>query len=230
MRTWALPLLPALAVAVAWPDSTSAQDKDGFKPLFNGKDLTGWKPYLRPAKDSPNVTPDPKNTWSVVDGVIVCKGRPNGYIATEKEYGDYVLRLQWRFPKGGKPGNSGVLMHVQKEDKVWPTSVEAQLASGRAGDFWLIMPPEATLDVDKSRQDPRQARHYFRVKSDKMVEKPIGEWNHYRITCKGDTVKLEVNGQVVTEGPGAEATKGRILLQSEGTPIQFRNIGLTPLK
>ena len=230
MRTWALPLLPALAVAVAWPDSTSAQDKDGSKPLFNGKDLTGWKPYLRPAKDSPNVTPDPKNTWSVVDGVIVCKGRPNGYIATEKEHGDYVLRVKWRFPKGGTPGNSGVLLHVQKEDKVWPTSVEAQLASGRAGDFWLIMPPDATLDVDKSRQDPKQARHYFRDPKDEPVEKPIGEWNQYEITCKDGDVTLVVNGRKVNEGKNGNLKSGRIGLQSEGSEIHFKDIEIAPIR
>ena len=52
---------------------------------------------------------DPKQTWSVVDGTIRCTGKPNGCVVTEKEYGDYVLKLKWRFPADSKGGNSGVL-------------------------------------------------------------------------------------------------------------------------
>jgi hypothetical protein len=226
MRTLALPL--TLALAVAWAGSASAQDKDGFTPLYNGKDLSGWKPFLRASKDSPR--PDPKNTWSIVDGEIVCQGKPNGYIATEKEYGNYVLRLKWRFPKGGMPGNSGVLLHVQKEDKVWPTSVEAQLQSGRAGDFWLIMPPEVKLDVDRSRQDPKQARHYFRDPKDEPVEKPIGEWNQYEITCKGGDITLKVNGRTVNQGKNGNLKSGRIGLQSEGSEIHFKDIEIAHIR
>ena len=90
--------------------------------------------------------PDPKDTWSIVDGSIRCVGKPNGYIATEKEYGDYTLRVKWRFPADSKGGNSGVLLHVQEKDNVWPTSVEAQLFAGRAGDIWLIYPPAVMLE------------------------------------------------------------------------------------
>ena len=100
--------------------------------------------------------------------------------------------------------------------------------ANHAGDFWLV--DGFKLTVDKSRQDPRQARHFFRLKEAGAVEKPAGEWNKYRITCKGDTIKLEINGKLVNEGSGAEATKGKIILQSEGAPIEFRNIKLTPIR
>ena len=191
--------------------------------LFNGKDMTGWKIFSNPKTKS---KADPKETWAVEDGTIVCKGMPEGYIITEKEYGDYVLELEWKWPD--KPGNSGVLLHVSGDDKIWPKSFEAQLYRGSAGDIWLI--ENYKLEVDKSRQDPKQARHYFRMKKDEMIEKKPGEWNKYKITCKGDTVRLEVNGEFVNEGKGSELTKGKIALQSEGAPITFRNIKLTPLK
>ena len=113
-------------------------------------------------------------------------------------------------------------------DKIWPKGVEAQLYSGSAGDFWLV--DNFKLTVDKDRQDPKTARHYMRMKTDKPVEKKIGEWNKYEITCKGDTISLVVNGVKVNEGTEAEASKGKILLQSEGAPVHFRNIKLTPLK
>ena len=218
--------LPALAVLVAGSPATERQE--GFTPLFDGKSLDGWTKYLRPAKGQP--APDWKQTWSVADGTIRCIGKPNGYIATEKEYGDYVLRLKWRFPADSKGGNSGVLLHTQKEDKVWPTSVEAQLQAGRAGDFWLISPPAVKLDVDESRQDPKQARHYFRIGKDEKVEKPFGEWNQYEITCRGGDVSLVVNGKKVNEGKNGNLTSGRIALQSEGAEIHFKDIEIRMLK
>jgi len=200
-----------------------AEEKPGSSTkLFNGTDLAGWKVFLDP-RDKGKTRPE--EVWSVKEGVISCTGRPNGYIITEKEYGNYVLELEWRWP--GKGGNSGVFVHVSGPDKIWPKGTEAQLFSGSAGDFWLV--DGFKLDVDKDRQDKKTPRHYYRMKTDKPVEKELGEWNRYRITCKGDTIKLEVNGQLVNEGKGAEATKGKILLQSEGSPIQFRDVKLTPL-
>jgi hypothetical protein len=84
------------------------------------------------------------------------------------------------------------------------------------------------LQVDPARQDPKVSRHYFHLKDG--VEKPIGEWNQYEITCDGDKIKLVVNGTLQNEASGAEATRGKILLQSEGAEIHFRNIELKPLK
>jgi len=235
MRTWALPLIPALALAVAWHGSAPAQDKDGFAPLFNGKDLSGWKQYLPPAKGKPDSVPDPKNTWSIEDGYIRCVGKPAGYIATEKEHGNYILRLKWRFPADSKGGNSGVLLHVTGPDRVWPNSVEAQLAAGQAGDFWLIGDAKGMLpklDIEQSRKDPKnkEGRHYFRVNREEKVEKPFGEWNQYEITCKGGDVTLKINGKQVNQGANGELKSGRIALQSEGAEVHFKDIEIAPIR
>jgi hypothetical protein len=206
------------------PVGDSVADEAATVKLFNGKDLTGWKRFLDPkAKDA-----NPDNVWTVKDGVITCAGKPAGYIITEKEYENYVLKFQWRW--GASPGNSGVFVHVVGEDKIWPKGVEGQLMASRAGDFWLV--GDFKLKVDQKRQDAKTPRHYFRVKVNEKdeIEKPVGEWNQYVVTCKGDTVKLEINGHVVNEGTEAELTKGKILLQSEGAEIHFRNIELTPIK
>lgn len=208
--------------------------EDGFKPLFNGKDLTFWTTFLS-AKDA-----KPEDTWSVKDGVLVCVGKPAGYVITKEEFANYTLKLQWRFPVGSKGGNSGVLLHVQPPEKIWPKSVEAQLQTGRAGDFWLI---DAKLDIDPARRDPNVGRHFIRIGEswskdegkdakgrDKMklnaksFEKPIGEWNQYEIVCTGGDVTLKVNGVLVNEGKNGELSKGRIALQSEGAEIHYRNI------
>src|SRR5262245_9812869 len=215
-------LLALIFAAVGFTAFTKAGE-EGWIKLFNGKDLSGWTIFLDPKKKG-----DPEKVWSVKDGTIVCQGQPFGYLLTEKEYGDYVLKVQWRWgEKGPAKGvrNSGVFVHVTGPDKIWPKAIEAQRMDGHAGDFWLV--DNFKLTVDSKRQDPKVARHYLRMKDD--VEKKIGEWNQYEITCKGDTIKLVINGQHVNEGTNAELSKGKILLQSEGAEIHFRDVVLKPL-
>lgn len=217
----------ALLVSLFLAGSAAAVEDDasGWTSLFNGKDLSGWTRYL-----SPKVTDgDPDKIWTVKDGVLLCEGSIPGYLLTEKVYENYVLRLQWRW--GEKPGrnggrNSGVFVHTVGPNKIWPKGVEAQLMSQHAGDFWLV--GGAKLEVDAERQDPKVSRHYFRMKGN--VEEPLGEWNQYEITCRGDRIELVVNGHLVNVGTESELTKGRILLQSEGSEIHFRNIELKPLE
>jgi type 1 glutamine amidotransferase len=183
--------------------------------LFNGKDLTGWTYCL-------NDNGKPADVWSVEGGVLICKGQPVGYIRTEADYTNYVLDLDWRFnPVTKKAGNSGVLLRMTGPDQVWPKSLEAQLESGNAGDFWVIekfpckTAPERTNDRN--------------CKKTKANEKPIGEWNHYHITVDHGTVTLDVNGEVLNQATDAQVIPGKICLQSEGAEIHFRNIRLTPL-
>ncbi len=216
-----------LFLGVALISRSAPIAEEGFTSLFDGKSLAGWTFIVKPDKDGKKASP--KDTWSVIDGTIRCTGKPNGCAVTEKEYGDYVLKLKWRFPPDSKGGNSGVLLHIQDE-KYWPTSVEAQLLSGRAGDFWLIYPPECKLEVDKARQDPKEARHYFRIEPKTPPEKKFGEWNDYEITCKGGDITLIVNGVNVNEGKNCSFKKGRIGLQSEGTEIFFKDIAIKSLK
>lgn len=195
----------------------------GAVRLFNGKDLAGWKTYLDPARNG-----DPAKIWTISDGVIHCEGSIPGYLLTDNEYENYVLRLQWRFPPGSRGGNSGVFVHVVGPDMIWPKGIEAQLQHLAAGDFWLV--GGAKLKIDEERHDPRNVRHYYRFKSKETIEKPIGEWNQYEITCDGNNIKLVINGHYVNQGTDGELSKGKILLQSEGAPIEFRNIELEPLK
>ena len=182
--------------------------------LFNGSDLTGW---IRFAPGG-----DIEKMWSVRDGVIHCTGKPHGYIRTEKTYRDYQLRLDWRWVE--TPTNSGVLLHTTGPDRVWPTCVEAQLMHENAGDFWLLS--HSTLKVDGKLNGPGA---YVNVKKRQPTnEKPAGEWNQYDITCRDGAVKLVVNGVLQNEGTDAQPASGHICLQSEGSPIEFRNIYLEP--
>ncbi|MFZ4573661.1 MAG: 3-keto-disaccharide hydrolase [Phycisphaerales bacterium] len=189
----------------------------GEVKLFNGKDLTGWTSCLPNAKDK-------FEAWSVRDGVLVCKGQPIGYLRTEQKYTNFVLKLEWRFNPEKGAGNSGVLVRMIGDDKVWPKSVEAQLQSENAGDFWNI--EEFAMTVDKSRTNGRNTK---KLPTASPVERPIGEWNEYEIIVNKGDVILNVNGQELNRATNVEAVAGFICLQSEGAEIHFRNVRLVPL-
>lgn len=183
--------------------------------LFNGKDLDGWKPFL------PNGE-DPKGTWSVKDGVLVCAGQPIGYLRTEKTYENFELEVEWRFDPEKGPGNSGVLLRVQPPDEVWPKSIEAQLHSGNAGDIWNI--GEFPMTATPARTEGRRTR-----KEHASSEKPLGEWNRYRIVMNGGELKLFVNNVLQNAAYRCEMVPGFIALQSEGAHIEFRKVDLRPI-
>jgi hypothetical protein len=213
--------------------SFSLAADDGFTALWNGKDLTGWKTYLKETKGSPK--PDPKQVWQFQDGVIICSGKPNGYIMTEKEYSNYVFKMKWRFPADSKGGNSGVLLHCVGNDKIWPLCYEAQLKSGTAGDIWLMADDAGkypAIDVAADRKDAanKEGRHFFRIGKDEAIEKKFGEWNEYEITCNDGSITMVINGKKVNEAKNAAIKKGRIAIQSEGAEIHFKDIVIKEMK
>ena len=182
--------------------------------IFNGTDLSGWSPFLPGG--------NPAATWTVADGVLRCTGEPAGYIATDATYTSFVLELEWRFDPARGAGNSGVLLRVQPPDQVWPTSMEAQLMSGRAGDIWNI--GDFPMVTDPSRTNGRHT-----AMEGQSGERPLGEWNRYRIVVDGPLLELYVNGTLKNRATGCRVVPGRIALQSEGAWIEFRGITLTPL-
>ncbi len=188
--------------------------------LFNGKDFTGWKLHV----DDENVNVD--DVWSVRDGVVHCVGKPNGYMRTLASYSNYKLHVEWRWVE--VPTNSGVLLHASGADKVWPRCIEAQLKAGSAGDFVLIGHTGITANGKKYQDDEKM---YISVaKRHDSTEKAPGEWNSYDICCQGDAIMVYVNGLLQNGGRKATDTEGWICLQSEGSPIEFRNIYIEPLE
>ena len=181
--------------------------------LFNGQDFTGWTLFI------PGDSVDVNQVWSVKDGVVHCTGVPDGYMRTNESYSNYKLHLEWRWVE--EPGNSGVLLHCQGPDQVWPNCIECQLKSGNAGDFVLIGPVSITVDG----KEYINAEEFLIIKKKvEGVEKPIGEWNSYDILCQDGEITCWVNGTLQNKGTGASLTSGFIALQSEGAPIEFRNI------
>jgi hypothetical protein len=205
-----------LFVAAAF--STFAQANDtatapaGKIELFDGKSLSGWT-FV--SKDT-NAPAD--SIWSATNGVIQCLGKPNGYARTVKTFRDYQLHAEWRYTDGA--GNSGVFLHVNPPDKIWPLCFEAQLASGNAGDIRCNGGSHiASLADPNTKVAPRRQP---------SSEKPPGEWNSYDIICRADTISIRVNGVLQNEITGTSVSSGAIALQAEGKPVEFRNIYLEP--
>jgi hypothetical protein len=202
--------------------------------LFNGKDLAGWTPDVPKADNNPAHPP----VFVVRDGKLVSLGKPPGHLVTDKKYSNYKLVVEYRFSEEG--GNCGVLVHASTPRKLYgtfPQSIEVQMMHQNAGDFWCIGENIEVPEMEKRRpkKDPSQAfgggpadaRRIVNLTDDS--EKPLGEWNTMEIECKGDEVKVHVNGALVNHGTKSTASSGKIAIQSEGVEVEFRKIDLTPL-
>lgn len=189
--------------------------------LFNGRNLNGWEAW-GPVTE---VDVEPISAWMVDEArnVLVCHGSPTGYIKTTKDYKNFILRLDWRYTEEARPGsNSGVLLRVSGEDRLWPQCLEAQLMNGNPGDIILLGEFKAT-PMEGVQQTGR------RIPRSKDMERAIGKWNRYEITCQEGVVELKVNGELVNRVTNADVLAGPIALQSEGAPIEFRNIRIIDL-
>jgi hypothetical protein len=190
--------------------------------LFNGQDLDNWN-IIVGSEDG-----EPKDLFYVEDGLMNTIGDPFGYIRTKESYSNYKLHLEWRWTE--EPSNSGVLLNVQGPELIFPHCVEAQLMHGKAGDFVLMGKGAAITVKDSTYLVTSEERRYLAIpKFEESSENPAGEWNSYDITSKDGILELYVNGVLQNKGTGTTLTEGNIALQSEGGPMQFRNIYLQPL-
>ena len=191
-------------------------------PVLISSTFDAWECYLA----DPNA--QMQDVWSIEDGVLICTGKPLGYLYTKKDYGDFVLKLQWRWPPGEKPSNGGVLIRMTGKHRIWPRSLEAQLNAGNAGDFWGLAGYPLAGPMDRIRSsDHKEFGKLTNLKKVKALEKPPGEWNTYEIISAGDTVTLVINGEEVNRAPGCDLNPGRICLTSEGSEIHVRNMIIT---
>jgi hypothetical protein len=173
------------------------EGKEGFVSLFNGKDFTGWR--FSDAKPTPE-TPPPN--WKVEDGVIRLSGGNSPHLASEKEYGDFDVRLQWRAMRDRY--NSGFFIRSGREVKANQINL-SQAAVGK-----LMSGAEGGDAVP-------------------TLQKPVGEWNDWRVVAVGDRVTFWCNGQRAWEVTGFKDRRGYLGLQAEGAPMEFRNIRIKEL-
>ena len=209
-------LLAPLVLALAPP---VAQD-DGFVPLFNGRDLSGWVPV--------NTAP---STWSVTEeGYLHCTGKPIGELRTERMYQNFVLEVEWRHMVSG--GNAGIF--VWADDITAPgvpfhRSIEVQVLDHGYGQGRGHTTHGDIFPIHGATLVPLNHRGGMRAFPVEERSKPSPEWNHYRITCIDGAITLAVNGAVVTRGSESSLRKGYICLESEGGIVDYRNLRIREL-
>lgn len=191
---------------------------DGFTPIFNGQDFTGWD--------------GPIANYEVKDGAIVCKPGKGGTIYTKEEYSDFVVRLEFKLPKGGNNGLA--IRYPGKGDTAYVGMCELQVLDDNY--------EQAT----GAKIDPRQAHGsaYGMVAAHRGYQRPIGEWNYQEVTVIGSTIKVELNGTVILDcdlskvtefmgnspHPGKDRASGYFGFAGHSDPVMFRNIAIKKLK
>jgi len=216
-----------LALLLIAPATAADTDDEGFVTLFNGKDLSGWKT-------------SPESRWVVENGTLTLKDRSDGrehnfdYLWTEKQYGDFVLDLQFKIPERA---NSGIFLRTSDlKDPVY-TGIEVQVSNSYGRER---LSKGGTAGAIYDCQEPAK----------NAVKKP-GEWNRCVITCKDNRIIVVLNGQQVIDmdlnrwtepNKNPDGTKnkfpramkdfarrGYIGLQDHGLPVWYRNVKIKSL-
>jgi hypothetical protein len=264
--------LHCLTVICAFFAQAAAINPTETIPLFNGTNLSGLYTWLKDTKRE-----DPTSVFRCTNGMI--RIMPSlGYLATEREYQDYELHVEFRWGGGvsswrqGKARDSGIFLHATGPDGnshdghgAFMAAIEGNLFQGATGDILLIrgndaagklIAPRITAfvseqhDADgwrwcrssgRSEAIERWGRLNWINKSPQWkdeldfrgphdVENPYGQWNQVKCVCDGDTIRIELNGQLVNMARDVWPRRGRILLQCEGSEIFFRKFELRPLR
>ena len=192
-----------------------------WAPLFNGENLDGW-----------TIVNGDKTTWVVQDNMIVTTGKPTGVIRTNKMYENFVLELDWRHMV--ENGNAGLFVWSDPIPAIgvpFTRSIEVQIMDGKEldwytthGDIFSIWGAKMTPDRPHPHGD-----HVQRCLPSERRSNPAPEWNHYIVTCIDGTIKLDVNGKIVSGGFDITPRKGYICFEAEGTPAQFKNVRIKVL-
>jgi hypothetical protein len=212
-------LLPFLLVVPGSAQAPAEKEKaEGFIPLFNGTDLTGWKQYGSKQK-----------VWAVEDGLIVCQARGGGWLGTDRDYADFELRLEYRLTPGG---NSGVYIRAPEAGHISRVGMEIQLLDDNHLRYAKLDFYQYTGSI------------YHVAAPIRRTGKPAGQWNALAIRAQGPQVAVTLNGAkildadldrcrkdaaVAKEHPGLARTTGRIGLQSHTDRVEFRNLRVKEL-
>lgn len=202
----------------------------------------GWRVLSLDDFVNVNCAPD---TWSTADGLIRCTGLPVGVTRSKMPVKNFELVLEWRHLKSA--GNSGVFVWVPMEslekldDKArLPSGIEVQILDhgyaeryekeqGKKSDWFTTHGDVFSVGSSSIKPFPPVAPDGRRSFPRKNVSKGVGEWNHYYIRAVNGEVRLWVNGEEVSGGTKCEPAEGFLCLESEGSPIEFRNLRIREL-
>lgn len=187
---------------------TSSLKSKHSAPFFEAQDANNWVYVIKDKSLESN------SVFKMDNGLLQISGASSGYLRTTKSFADYTMELEWRWTK--KLGNSGVLVHIQSKDTIWPVCYQVQQRSDAAGDIICMNGLWAKECKDSVK---------FTVpKYLPSNEKPLGEWNAMKVICKKNTLKVFINGVLQNNVTGLTAVNGYIGFQNEGVPLEFRKL------
>ncbi len=203
--------------AFAFLSSVTAHEKDSFSPLFDGKTTTGWtNPYK----------------WGevkVVEGEIHLTGNQKFFLVTEKTYGDFIFEGEILLPDG--KANSGFMFRAHSgPNKVFGYQAEVDGDAKRKWSGGLYDEGRRTWFISPIKGN-KESEEAFRKRAGDSFKR--NDWNTYRITCKGKSIKIEVNGVVTTDVQDDKDASGVIGIQhhgEKGQTYKFRNLRIKELK
>ncbi len=226
-RRSVLTLVPGVALARCRPAAAAVDNTPprGFTALFNGKDLTSWQGLVeikhRWTKTPEELAAMQKEAnekflphWSAKDGVLHYDGKGNS-LQTAKDYKDFELFVDWKI---GPKADSGLYLRGCPQVQIWDADDGPRNAVGSGGLF----------NNQKNPKDPL-----------KRADKPVGQWNTFRLVMKGEKVSIWLNGELVVDDTVLEnywdRTKpvpeaGPIELQHHGNPLEWKNIYVKEMK
>ena len=194
----------------------STHADQGFKPIFDGKDLEGWAGAVE--------------NYEVKDGAIRCKPNSGGVLYFDKEYSDFVARVEFKLPPGG---NNGLAIRFPggKGDTAYVGMCELQVLD------------DNSLKYGKLDNRQYHGSAYGMAAAKRGYQRPVGEWNFQEVTVKGSKIKVELNGAVILDAdlskvtdfmaksphPGKDRTSGYFGFAGHGDPVAFRNVAIKPL-
>jgi hypothetical protein len=203
---------------IPWDEARAelqSRGAEGFEPIFNGRDLTGWQ--------------GPTDNYEVVDGSIVCKPGKGGVLHTQEEYDDFVVRLEFKLPPGGNNGLA--IRYPGSGDTAYVGMCELQILDSDHAKY--------------ANLDPRQyhGSAYGMVPAARGYLRPTGEWNFQEVTVRGSNIRVELNGYVILDAdlsqvneymansphPGKDRRSGHFGLAGHSDPVPFRNIAIKRL-
>lgn len=236
-----LALVPALGAFTA-AEATAAEEAPLPKAFIDGTGK-GWRALGQQDFTNVNCYAD---TWAFKeDGTITCTGQPVGVMRTTKVYTNLELVVQWRHLRSG--GNSGVFVWASekaltnlKPGQLPPGGIEVQILDHgyaeqyerdqkKKADWFTTNGDVFPVGASKMRPFPPLSPSGERSFPSKNLSKGVGEWNHYYVRCINGEVRLWVNGEEVSGGTECQPSFGYLCLESEGAPIEFRNLKIREL-
>lgn len=229
-----------VSLVLGWTVSLIGQDESAAAWIKGTEE--GWRALTADDFVVANCDPD---TWRWGDGVLHCTGEPVGVLRSKKEYTNFELIAEWKHERNA--GNSGIFAWVPEaslkslQRGQLPQGIEFQVldlgykeayekSSGKPADWFTCHGDVFPTQASQMKPFPPVAPNSQRSFPAKDLTRGFGQWNHYYIRCVNGEARLWVNGEEVSGGTDCQPATGFLCLESEGSPIQFRNLRIRELK